>query len=152
VIIKPKPDDPDRESAPATGSEVPRQGTGGSRSEALDNEVVNVSADGAPPLRTKRSAPQRDPLGRFASKPSLHRTAIMADGFGGVETVTGRFIPNVRNNAYVIHPDSGPRELPEPPDYSAGVDPARKTWVGQQAAQDELNYRLSSPGCTIWRC
>jgi hypothetical protein len=66
----------------------------------MHDEILNVSALGTPdhgksrPTRTLR----RDPLGKFTGRPVPHRTAIMADGYGGVETVTGTFLPGIKES------------------------------------------------------
>jgi hypothetical protein len=116
-----------------------------------DLPVENVSAEDADPLQVKRSAPQRDPLGRFSSMPLPHRKARPADGYGGVETVTGAFMPDVRNHALLRHPDRA-TPLPVTPDYSYMVSEARKSHAGFHAAQDDLNHRLSCPTCTVMGC
>jgi hypothetical protein len=114
--------------------------------EQVGPPVENVS--GSVPTIGSTRRYNRDPgSGQFLP----HRRAVMADGYGGIETVTGTFLPGVRNSAYLVHPDrlDGSGEQPDAPDYSAAVHPARKSHAGSARAHDLLNHVLSCPSCAI---
>jgi hypothetical protein len=108
--------------------------------------VRNVSGETKTIGSTVRQ--NRDVNGRFASRPLTHRTATLVDGYGGYESVSGTFMPSVRNNAYLHHPDRT-RPLPRDMDYSAGVSEQRKSHAGFHAAQDDLNHLSGCPTCAV---
>ena len=118
--------------------------------------VRNLSGETPTIGATVRLAQRRDALGRF--KPRANRLVGPLGppggvGPGGIDAVTGRWISGVRNSAQLhdwdrVHAVTT-RPYFEVPDYSWGVDPARKSHDAAAEAHAYVNHRLSCPICTV---
>jgi hypothetical protein len=80
---------------------------------------------------TRRLA--RDPRGRWKPRESkIVGPLNKPTGAGGIDTVTGQWIPGVRDNSQLndvgrVHEIAAGRQYFESPDYSGNVDPERKS-------------------------
>jgi hypothetical protein len=114
-------------------------------------EVVNVSGSVRTVGDTVRPAQHRDTSGRYrAREPRLTGRLNHPEGKGGIDAVTGQWIPAVRDNSQLhdmdrVHAISSRQMQCVPPDWSRGVDPVRKSHAGSAAAHDLLNHMLSCP-------
>jgi hypothetical protein len=73
------------------------------------------------------------------------------EGPGGIDNVSGRFIPGVRNNAqlhdYERMTVTTTRPVYEARDWSQGVHPDRKSHDGVREFGSYVNHLLDCPGC-----
>ena len=129
-------------------------------------ENVSATALPEPGVRPTRTL-HRDPLGRFANRPLAHADVPAGDltltyarrpelvgplnkptGPGGRDSVTGAWIPGVRNNAQLhdlerVHAVTT-RPQYHSPDYGWGTDLARKSHDGLGEAEQLLNHHLGA--------
>jgi hypothetical protein len=71
-------------------------------------------------------------------------------GPGGVDSVTGQWVPGIQDRSQ-LHDLERVAACRNPyfqvPDYSAGVDPARKSHDGAAEAHAVINHVMSCPAC-----
>lgn len=115
-------------------------------------EVLNVSGGSVRTVGdTIRPAQHRDTSGRYrAREPRLTGRLNQPEGRGGIDAVTGQWIPGVRDNSQLhdmdrVHAISSRQMQCVPPDYSAGVDPVRKSHAGSEQVQALANEAMSNP-------
>jgi|HubBroStandDraft_6_1064221.scaffolds.fasta_scaffold93437_3 hypothetical protein len=114
-------------------------------------EILNVSGSVGTVGDTVRPAQHRDTSGRYRTRePRLTGRLNQPEGKGGIDTVTGQWIPGVRDNSQLhdyerTHAiDSGQMRF-EVPDYSAGVHPTRKSHAGSEHVQGLANLAMTCP-------
>jgi hypothetical protein len=118
-------------------------------------DVVNISGQTPTIGATVRPAQHRDTSGRYrAREPRLVGPyQRRPEGRGGIDSVTAEFRAGELDRSQLFdwdrtHAVSSRQMRYEVKDYSAGVDPARKSHEGSDSAHDLLNHAMSCPCLT----
>lgn len=117
--------------------------------------VENISGSVKTVNNYVRPAQSRSAVGRFRPRASRIVGPLGppgGSGPGGIDTVTGHWIPGVRNMAQT-HDLERVHAVTESPyfevkDYSAGVHPMRKSHAGSYEVQALANHAMSCPCLT----
>ena len=109
----------------------------------------NVSGEVRMVNNTVRPAQSRDATGKWKPRESrIIGPLNVPSGPGGVDAVTGRWIPGVRNNAQLHDWERTHAVTTSPyfstPDWGESVPMERKSNAGLMAAEQRLNHHLGS--------
>jgi hypothetical protein len=123
-----------------TTSGFPTVGESGPPVRDLSGETPTVGA-------TVRPAQSRDAFGRFAARKAREVGPLGPAGGvgpGGIDTVTGRFIPGVRNHAQLHDLEATTGRYHEARVWGRAGDP-RRSHDGAAEAHDVINHVMTCP-------